>query len=241
MERAVIKIVDCIHYHLWTDALHGRELARQAKNDWDRGTYVRWTIQTAWTAFEAVCGDTLGITGLGMRFREKFDEEIEKKGLPALDWGQGLWQQVLVVYGVRKEFIHVKPSATQGRLMTPLPEAEKAITILRQAIYAVCDLVKAPHPPWAADDHDPGFETGRGSWASPTLSREGAREDDPAVIRITYFHRGDEHVDGLFPPGTKHGPLLDDLLKRLNVPVKAIRAYRGRDLIEEREIKARGG
>ncbi len=54
--------VDSLNYHLWTDALHGRALAREAENAWDRGTYVRWTVITAWTAFEVVCGDALNVS-----------------------------------------------------------------------------------------------------------------------------------------------------------------------------------
>lgn len=238
-EHVMIKIVDSIHYHLWSDALHGRELARQAKNDWDRGTYVRWTVQTAWTAFEAVCGDTLGVTGLGMRFRERFDEAIAKMGLPPVNWGQGVWQQVLAVYGVRKEFIHIAPTVSQARLMTPTAEAESAIAVLRNGIREVCNLVNVPHPPWVADDADPGFDKGGGTGAHATLIQAGAKEGDPEVIRIAYVYRGKEHVCDVMPPGTDHRPVLDALIPRFNVPVSAVRAYRGNELLEERKLLAR--
>lgn len=73
----MIKVSDSIQYHVWSDALHASELARQTENEWDRGAYVRWTIQTAWSAFENVCTDTLQASGLGMRFKERFDEVVE--------------------------------------------------------------------------------------------------------------------------------------------------------------------
>ncbi len=101
------KIVTNPHYHVWTDALHARELARQAQNRWDRGTYVRWAVTTAWTAFEMCCADALGVTGLGMRFRERVDEAIVQKGLARLDWGRGIWQQILKVYDTRISYAHI--------------------------------------------------------------------------------------------------------------------------------------
>ena len=54
---AVIRSVDSPHYHVWTDALYARSLARSAKNDWDLGSHVRWCVQSAWTAFEMAAED----------------------------------------------------------------------------------------------------------------------------------------------------------------------------------------
>ncbi len=233
----MIKVIDSIHYHVWSDALHARQLARQTHSPWDRGAYVRWTIQTAWSAFENVCSDALGAKGLGMRFRERFDEAVAVKGLPALDWGSGIWQQVMQVYGIRKEFTHVVPGISRSRLLTPLVEAERAITVLRDGIKAVSDLVGLPHPPWVADDEDRGWEgvrSGFGVTADAYVIRAGAKEDDPEAIRITYVFRGQEHLNEIAPPGTPHSPLLDKLLTLLNIPVDAVRAYRGTELLEER-------
>ena len=67
------KIVEGPHYHLWTDALHARALAKQANNRWDRGTYVRWTVTTAWTVLEMACEDALETPGIGRRFKENRD------------------------------------------------------------------------------------------------------------------------------------------------------------------------
>jgi hypothetical protein len=101
MTIRIPKLITTSHDHLWTDALHARELARQARNDWDRGAYVRWAVNTAWTAFESACGDALGATGLGNRFKEKMNGAISNLSLPALDWSQGLWQKVLKIYELR--------------------------------------------------------------------------------------------------------------------------------------------
>ena len=92
------KVIDSIQYHVWSDALHARELARQTENPWDRGAYVRWAIQTAWTAFENVCMDTLGARNLGMRFKEHFKEHFNEavlaKGLAPVEWRKGIWQRL---------------------------------------------------------------------------------------------------------------------------------------------------
>ena len=240
----MIKVIDSIQYHIWSDALHAREMARQTESPWDRGAYVRWAIQTSWTAFENVCTDALEAKRLGMRFREHFDEAVANKGLPPVNWGEGIWQKILQVYGVRKEIVHVVPSISKEKLMTPLSQADLAISVLRDGIRAVSDLVGLPHPSWAADDANPGWQGLRvGASASifveDCLVRAGAREDDPECIRITYILRGQEHLNEIAPPGTPPGPLLDKLIGSLNIPVEAVRAYRGNDLLEERKTNMR--
>ncbi|MCF6158498.1 MAG: hypothetical protein E3K32_07970 [wastewater metagenome] len=95
---------------------------------------------------------------LGMRFREKFDESVAAKGLPPVHWGQGIWQQILHVYKVRNEFVHVIPGISQTKLMTPLQEAERALVVLRDGIKAVSDLAGLPYPPWVDDDIDRGWQ-----------------------------------------------------------------------------------
>lgn len=214
----MIKVIDSIQYHIWSDALHARQLARQTQSPWDRGAYVRWAIQTAWSAFEKVCTDVLAARGLGMRFRERFDEAVAAKGLPSVDWGQGVWQQVLQVYKVRKEFVHVVPSISCAKLMTPSEDADRAITILRDAIRAVSDLAGLPHPPWVNDDADPGWQGPRGGFgltAESHIVHARVRKDDPENVRITYVLHGQEHLSEIALPGTPHGPLLTGYSVRL--------------------------
>ena len=238
----MIKVIDSVQYHIWSDALHARQLAAQTESPWDRGAYVRWAIQTSWTAFENVCADALEAKGLGMRFRDNFDKAVANKGLPPVNWGKGIWQDVLQVYGVRKEIVHVVPSISKDKLMTPLSQADQAISVLRDGIKAVSDLVGLPHPCWVADDADLGWKGKRGGVrisADAYLVRAGVRKDDPECIRITYVLSGRDHLNEIAPPGTPHGPMLDELIASLNIPVEAVRAYRGKDLIEERKTNMR--
>ena len=186
----MIKVIDSIKYHVWSDALHARQLARDTKSPWDRGAYVRWSIQTAWSAFENVCSDALETSGLGMRFRERFDEAVAEKKLSPVDWGKGIWQQVMQVYSSRKTFTHVIPGISYSQLLTPLEDAETAIIVLREGIKAVSSLVGLPYPIWVADDSDRGWQGSRTDvCAEAYMVHGGTTENDPEAIRITYVLR----------------------------------------------------
>lgn len=101
-----MKLIRDNHYHLWTDALHARELARQTNNKWDRGTYVRWAITTAWTVLEMACQDALDDKKISYSFRENIDKAITSKALPKLDWGKGIWQKVSAIQTLRINCVH---------------------------------------------------------------------------------------------------------------------------------------
>ncbi len=235
----MIKLIESRAYHLWTDALHRRALARQTSDNWDRGTYVRWTIISAWMTFESVCAEVLEEDGLGNRFKDKMDEAVSRNGLSQIDWSHGIWQKILKVYGVRKEFTHVRQSGDPARLITPIEDAEFAVATLREGIHAVCALAGIPDPIWAADDTDPGWIGRRMLGATMLLTHAGAT-DDPNAVRITFVSQEVENLSEVAPSGTPHGALLDALIPRLKVPVSAVRAYHGNVLVEEREFFARG-
>ncbi len=231
-----------MQYHVWSDALHARQLARQTSSVWNRGAYVRWTIQTAWSAFENVCSDALGAKSLGMSFRKRFDNALALKNLPAVEWGSGIWQRIMQVYEDRKKYIHVVPGISRSELKAPLEEAERAIDVLREGIKAVSELVGLPHPGWVQDNADAGWQE-RGKGLSTSVEwytvHAGASEDDSEAIRIAYVLHGKEHLSEIAPRNTPHGPLLDKMLVSLNIPVDAVRAYRGTTLLEERHTKMR--
>jgi hypothetical protein len=235
--------VDTPHYHLWTDALHARELARETQNEWDRGSYVRWTIQAAWTAFESTCEAVLGSPGLGMRFRERFDDALDtyQSGL-AVDWGQGIWQRVLEIYQLRKDYAH--PLVPQHRLFAPLAESDKAIAVVRDAVTELHSMLQLPHPQWVDDDSDRGWQGSKGGAfvsANLTVIRKGARDDDPNRIRVVYVYQGEEKESEVLPADTDPRPIMEDLIQRVIVPISEVRAYRGDDeLIDSIPVQMRG-
>jgi len=237
------KVLSTSQYHLWTDALHARALATQADRAGDvvdSGTYVRWTIITAWICFEAVCEEALGVCGLGYAFKRTLDDSIEKHGIDPIDWSKGLWQQVEVIHQLRKDYIHV--ALPQERLLASVYEADNAVSVLREAIKDVHKRVEKPGPTWVEDDSAKELSLTSAvsvSGAGTTLKR-GAKTDDPNAVRITYVLKGKEIVDEIWPPGTEVKPRLFDLLRRLQEPVSAVRAYCGEKLICEWNLTMRG-
>lgn len=234
-----IKLIDSTQYHLWSDALHARQLARTTNDEWDRGAYVRWAVNTAWTAFENYATDLLSAQGLGMRFKERLDNAVSAKGLAKLDWGSVIWQRVMAVYQLRKDFTHVAAITNLAVLRPPIADAEKAIETMRDAVKALAAHAGAASPPWVEDDGAAGFGARTGDFAACVLTMAGADPEHPETVRITYVWEGQEYVDAYAPPGTAWEPLLDRLQRALNVPATTIRAYRGQVLLSERLLNAR--
>jgi hypothetical protein len=232
------KIVESPHYHLWTDALHARSLARQANNKWDRGAYVRWAVTTSWTVLEIACQDALAEPKISYSFRKRLDEALKKQGFPNLDWGSGLWQRVEKLLETRKGYVHRFISETDLFLETTV--ADHAIDTVRAAVEAIYRHVGSPPPPWINDDNDQGWDSARRSSANLTLLHAGASEDDPKVIRICFVHRDTEKVSEVLPAGTDYTPFVDDLVRRIRVPITAVRVYEGHTLIHEKQTRIRG-
>jgi hypothetical protein len=226
------------HWHVWTDALYARSLARSARNDWDRGSHVRWCITSAWTAFEIAAEDALGAAGLGHRFRENFDKACDARGIAHVDWGQGVWQNAIRVHNRRIDYLH---TVAQADLFPNVAVAEDAILTSRAAIKAVYALVGQPNPNWVDDD--------TAQSAPPTvpdsighLTRvDNVAVDDPARIRTTYVYRDREYEAYVDPPGTDAEARMNDLLKGVTLPITCVRAYRGDELVQEWPITMRGG
>ena len=184
----MIKSVNSAHYHIWTDALYARQLARSARNAWDRGSHVRWCVGSAWTAFEMAVEDALATTGIGYSFKQKFDEASDALGLQPVDWGQGLWQQVLAVHVRRVDYIHGR--VLQTDLFPSVTDADDAIAVLRAAIKTTYTLARKPEPDWPDDDsvaEEPSIGGFGGSVAHLTR-RDNVEANDPNRIRTAYVN-----------------------------------------------------
>lgn len=239
MTKPVPKLVDSTHYHLWTDALHARALAQQAHNKWDRGIYVRWTITTAWSAFEVACMDALEIPRVGDDFKNKVTSALSRKSPPIhVNWEKGIWQNVLRIRERRHRYTHV--SIDQVQLSPSIAEADDAINILRAAVKAIYRLVGKAAPAWVDDDSDRGWDPGSGYSLNLTIGDNETYKVDRASVRIAYIYREKEYIDAIYPPDTDPIPLIDDLIARTQVPISSIRVYQGSQLLEERPITMRG-
>ena len=133
-------------YHLWNDALHARELARQTSDDWNRGTYIRWTITTAWSVLEMCCRDALEDNNIGNRFKDDIKTAISKKELKQIDWGVGIWQKVLNLKESRRKYTHI--NIPQEDLWPNIELADNAISIVRDAAKDIYQLAGKDIPKW---------------------------------------------------------------------------------------------
>lgn len=232
------KIVENPHYHLWTDALHGRALAKQAKNRWDRGTYVRWTVMTAWTVLEMACEDALETAGIGRRFKENLDAACVEKAVTSIDWGSAVWQRVSTLHQARKDFVHI--NTIQERLFLSFEEADRAISTAREAIADIFGRVGKSPPNWLQDDDDKGWDRGLGTMGHLQAVHAGVDPQGEETVRISYEYKGREYDHKFLPPGTDPEPHIESLLHSLRIPVMAVRAYRGTTMIYEQKLQMRG-
>jgi hypothetical protein len=232
-------IVDSTPCHLWSDTLHARALARQARNEWDRGTYVRWTIITAWLTLEMSCENALGINGLGYAFRPCLDRALAAKGLPSLDWGQGIWQRVERFHQLRIDYVH--RSLAAERLFPKVDEADLAVVTAREAIVAICGLSGAAVPNWVEFDEDRGWHEAPGTSVFLTVVAAGVDESDPDVVSVGFLADGQLRVTNIFPPGTDPTPRMAEIASSVGIPVTAIVAYRGQLKMLEWPMRMRGG
>lgn len=235
----ITKLVESNHYHIWTDAVHARQLSKQTSNKWDRGTYVRWTIITGWIALEIACQDALENNSISRSFQRNLNEAIALKNLPALDWSQGLWQKVTKVQNLRKNIVH--RFASEQVVFPDTELAESSIEIIREAIKAIYKHCGKKIPEWVEDDYDEGWTTGTFQFHgtiinSPYYEKEGA-------IRIAYVYKGNEYTYDYLAPDTDVNQPLENIFKGIGKPITAVRLYKDDNILVEylyEEAKVRG-
>jgi len=226
--------------HIWSDALHARALARQTRSKWDRGTYVRWTVNGAWAALEICCCDALGIQKLDLDFKRSLDHELEKQGYEPLDWGCGIWQRVLCRLRTwRKDYTHMY--CDWANLFPDVSRADEAITISREAVKNICRHVWKKEPVWIDSDENPGWQLKTRFFAYGHVVHAGVTEDMPDVVKVAYVDEEGEHLSDLCRPGTDPIPIVTDLMDSLKKPIKEVRVYKGNELVFRYLPVMRGG
>jgi hypothetical protein len=151
-----LKFVTTPAYHLWLDALHARELARKTTDDWNRGTYVRWTITSAWTVLEMSCKEALNDKHLGKDFTIKLNAALRRKGLSTPDWKTGTWENVAELKKIRNYYTH--ENASQRELWPDITKAEEAIITARAAVKDIYTRVGIAYPEWINDEIVEGYK-----------------------------------------------------------------------------------
>lgn len=250
MPLTVLRAKDFEHaprFQLWTDALCFREMAKEAPNNYLRSMSVRNAVLSAWTTLEMACCDALGIEKLGNDFRRSLDEEFDKKSIPRLDFGSGIWGEMnSTVKGYRKLYSHFGVSLPDR--FPPVSIAENAIEKIREAIQDIYGMMSKSYPKWVDLDQSdgwpqrPGGVTITGS-VHVSFLHPGAHPDSPDVISIVLkTEQGEEKANRYLPPDTSDEEIfywVEDTLGRLNDRLTAIRVYRGADLIHEEIFEAR--
>ena len=225
----ITKIVENNHYHVWTDALHARELARQTGNKWDRGTYVRWTLISAWIALEIACQDATSDPSISYSFKKNLDEAIEKNQLPKIDWSQGIWQRVLKVQELRKNAVH--RILTEKDLFPDVDIAEMTIDVLRDAIISIYTICGKSVPSWVDDNYDEGWTTGK--ICAHGIIINSPYNGVPNAIKLAYVYKGHEYVYDYLAPDTDVNQPIENIFKGVGKPITAVRLYRGDELLVE--------
>jgi hypothetical protein len=232
-------LVDSTQCHLWTDALHLRQLAREARNKWDRGTYVRMAVTTVWTALEVAAQDALGVPGIGYRFKEDLDRAINDAGHPQLDWSQGLWQQVKSLQELRKSFVH-RYLAVQD-LFPDSIISDNAISVARDAINDLYTKCGMQPPSWTGLSESPGWSVASNfGMAAVCVARGGAQLDDPNTTRISVIVDGHEHETTVMPLDQDPAEQIAHILGSVKIPISAIRVHRAGVLVHHYVVNMRG-
>lgn len=147
-----IKLVKTPEYHLWTDALHARGLARQTKDDWNQGFYVRITVIFAWIALEQSCKDALDNSKIGFSYYKDMDNTLSSMNLTPIDWQNGTWKDVADLKNLKNQFTH--SNSDQADLWPDINKADKAIIVARAAIKDIYNRAGKPIPTWVDDDKE---------------------------------------------------------------------------------------
>lgn len=144
------------NHHLWLDALHARELSRKTKDNWNEGTYVRWTIISAWIVLEQCIEDALQDRNIGSRFRRNLDASLRKKRLAPLSWNKGVWKDVKDLKYWKNYYTH--DNGKQRDLWPKLSKAEDAIKTARDAVKEIYTMVGKSYPNWIDRDNIEGYQ-----------------------------------------------------------------------------------
>ncbi len=230
--------IETPHYHVWTDALRGRDLAMRTKDDWDRGMFVRMSVISAWTAFERAVEGALNAQPFRRDFWRSFEDACRACNIDPPTRGGGPWQRVAGVHGLRRQYAHLLVVDQSDLLPDTAEPAQNAIIVLREALKDLHGLRTLDPPEWIDEDRLPEHPTGASG--DLTVGHGGADPESPETIRVSYQYRERETVSDILPAGTDHVPYMEAIIRNIVVPISAVRAYRGKTLIDEIVIRMRG-
>jgi hypothetical protein len=227
----MMKYIQDNHYLVWTDALHARELSRQANNRWDRGTYVRWAIMSSWIALEMACQDALEDDKISYSFKKNVDQAIQRKNLPVIQWANGLWQEVTQLQEFRKNCTH--RFLKQSEIFPGEGEASKAVSIVRNAVKDIYKRSGKTVPKWIDDDYDQGWaRKGIDMFSTGYEVKPGMVLGSPHNLRFAYTYKDHEYTWAEYPPDTEPDDLFKQMIASLVHPISRATVYKGTDVLK---------
>ena len=156
------------------------------------------------------------------------------------DWSKGVWQEVRRIQELRKSCVH--KFASLAEMFPESVVGDDAIIVVREAIAAICDHASVSRPDWIDFDESLGWSgrNGASDTSTATLTTGGVSPADPAAIKVCFVTDGIEHVSSIHPQDFDYASEVDHLLGAVQVPITAIRVYRGPALERELLVKMRG-
>ena len=244
--------------HLWSDALFARRRARESddrsnapnkqgkdlanalqevrrnQNLWERGSFVRWTVSTAWSTMEQLFKVELGLPSLH-GIPAVLEEKMLAKGFIPIQSLSPLWLRIDGLRRERNAFTH--GSLTYQQRMAPLDLADQAIRDCRSAVLDSFSCIGRTAPSWIHQDDVPGnvpTSIGVLSVSGSDLHAAG----DP--VRIVAIFGGEEFGSRELRGDEDPYPHVQQMIESSIVPLDGVRIYRGQALEDEFVARERG-
>ncbi|WP_148278092.1 hypothetical protein [Desulfobacula toluolica] len=187
---------------------------------------------TSWIALEIACQEALEEPQISYSFKNNLNHAIEKKSFSKLDWGKGIWQQVLNLQGLRKNCVH--RFSQESDLFPDASVADEAIITARKAIIEIYNHVGKRAPHWVKDNEDQGWcVKGMSIFANAYSIPPGVDENASDTIKIMYIYKDNECIRDVLPANTDPAPYVAKLIATIGLPISGIRVYRGQEVINE--------
>jgi hypothetical protein len=218
-------------------------MAIEAPNHYLRSMCVRNAVISACTTLEMACSDALGVT-LSNRFKDDVKAGLLKAGKPPIDFGSGLWQDIMTIRDVRGRYAHA--GVTVLDRFPPVQIADHAIANIREAIRDIYQRIGKQIPAWVANDSSTGWPQTSGfrMTAHATLVHAGANRNDPNSFNISLVTpEGVDKETVWLPPNTPEEDIMDEierLVGGLNVPFKGVRVKQGQNIYYEEDFDMPG-
>jgi hypothetical protein len=203
---------------LWRDALTFRQMATEDHNNSLRSMCVRNAVLTAWTTLQMACCDALEIAKIN-RFKDDLKAAIKQAGKTPIDFGSGLWKDILEILQTRNDYVH--RGIIISERFPPVSVAEEAVKTIRNAIKDIYVRTGKNPPRWVDLDTSRGWPQTRGIGIRAHLTVFRGVMNDPNAVNISLVTpAGQEKETIVLPPNTPEEDILDEveqLLGNLNV------------------------